>query len=1166
MTNSMGLKKKLLIGVLTAALCASTCAGGLLIKANAESADAADLVTATNGTTVTAAKSYTTTAGDYTTPAGLYIAAPADKSLSYGVEFKGIFTGSTGIKAYFPGEGFWGPTAQTTITVTSVADIEEKFQVHIGGEWQRYGYVTYDWNGETLYRTINSYEGNDTYYYREDNVKDVGAAQYLPIQGWMESDGGRLEPYIGFEMQADGTFNVVLISGHNAGVHKTIASFCEEKTSFEPTTEASGTEPNLPKLDLSAGYMISIENADSDTSKSFDLLIESIATSATGDPYAGGTVYTLDTATLQTAPSFYQKWQTTPFLSVGDYEYLNSVAVGEEVELPEVSVVLAGQPSAFTGTITVTDSEGTQDASNGKYTVRNSGKHTVNYTQGTAQITISFDAFEEAFSVDDVTQDVQGAQISYEPDIRNLQGITLKGTNGGFSGKLAGSFSGNMSIDFEFPQQFNDANTGNGARFTFTVYDPNGNAAFDIVYENAGGWYTAVYVKMGDNIRTFIEDGSYDGWSGDKGTMFYSVPTGDRCLIYPGAGIMYNEPGKFGTLQLVWEGNVLNVRATDRNGNLFTFAEFDGSEPYSAQELDTQNAVVLDMTAERRFGLPLMDGSDGEGVDLTHGYSVGFSSSSAELPVTFLSVNGISLANMQNLPTDYVFSANVDPDCAYVSGKDVYVAQGQHVGSVRRVYSYAFTGASSELAGSWGLSHEIVEADFDGFHSNTAIGNYTVTIPADGGEEWAGMDAAFTLHIEQAWKLSFDLKGGQVAEGSADDIVYSEHTKFLLAVPEVERASWEFDGWSTKPDLSDTWDGSFDGWAGDMTLYAKWKDGTPATVVFADGIEKYMEVSVSDGSFTISKKDVVASDAAQPEAAVLTVRYRMAGEAEYTMLEGESVSVTDLTPGKWEIVYEVSDGLNGTIELTRTVAVIGREAPVVTIGDVPSEVYVGYAVEVSATAKDADGNALDVKVTVVDANGTKYEVTDGKFTPDKAGVYTVSFTAEDGSQISSNSCYVTVVADTEAPVLSVDFEDMTTEKGSDVSLPEGTAQDNADPDVTVTVSVTFGTESVELSGNTFKAEKEGTYTVTWTARDRAGNTSTVTAHVTVQPAAASAGGNTVWIVVGIAAGVVVLAAVAAVVAVVVKKNKAKKTGSSENTSESTSESDSESTTEASDDE
>ena len=1142
MTNSMGLKKKLLIGVLTAALCASTCAGGLLIKANAESADAADLVTATNGTTVTAAKSYTTTAGDYTTPAGLYIAAPADKSLSYGVEFKGIFTGSTGIKAYFPGEGFWGPTAQTTITVTSVADIEEKFQVHIGGEYQRYGYVTYDWNGQTLYRTINSYADNNTYYYRADNVKDVGAAQYLPIQGWMESDGGRQEPYIGFEMQTDGSFNVVLVSGH-AGVHKMIASFCEERTSFEPTTEASGTAPNLPKLDLSAGYMISIENSDSDNGKSFDLLIESIATSATGDPYAegNGTVYTLDTATLQTAPLFYTKWQTTPMFTFGDYEYLNSSYVGAEVTLPVPSVVLAGQPSTFTGTITVTDSEGTQDASNGKYTVRSRGLHTVLYTQGDAEAKITFNAYDEPYAIGNIMQDVQGAQVSYEPDIRNLQGITLTGTDGGFSGKLAGSFSGNMSIDFEFPQQFNDANTGNGVKFTFTVYDLNGNAAFDIVYENSGGWYTAVYVKMGDEIRTFIEDGSYDGWSGDKGTMFYDVPTGDRCLIYPGAGIMYNEAGKFGTLQLVWEGNVLNVRATDRSGNLFTFAEFDGSEPYGGQELDTQSAIVLDMNAERRFGLPMMDGSDGEGVDLTQGYSIGFSSSSAELPVTFLSVNGISLANRDNLTTDYVFSANIDPDCAYVSGKNVYVAEGLHAGSVRRVYSYAFMGAASEFAGSWGLSHQLVEADFDSFHKNTQVGDYTVTIPADGGEEWAGMDAEFTLHIEQAWKLSFDLTGGQVAEGSADDIVYSEHTKSLLAVPEVERASWVFDGWSTKSDLSDTWDGSFGSWSGDMTLYAKWKDVTPATVVFADGIKEYMEVLVSDGSFTISKADVVASDAAQPEAAVLTVRYKMVGEAEYTVLEGESVSVTDLTPGKWEIVYEVSDGVNGTIELTRTVAVIGREAPVVTIGEVPSEAYAGFAVSVSATAQDADGKALDVKVTVVDENGTQYEVTDGKFTPDKAGVYTVSFTAEDGTLIGYASCRVTVIDDTEAPELSVDFEDTTVEKGSDVSLPEGAAQDNADPDVTVTVSVTFGTENVELSGNTFKAEKEGTYTVTWTARDRAGNTSTVTAYVTVRLAEVSGGcsggcGGGLTSSLGIGSAVVIAAAAAAAILFIRKKN------------------------------
>ena len=262
------------------------------------------------------------------------------------------------------------------------------------------------------------------------------------------------------------------------------------------------------------------------------------------------------------------------------------------------------------------------------------------------------------------------------------------------------------------------------------------------------------------------------------------------------------------------------------------------------------------------------------------------------------------------------------------------------------------------------------------------------------------------------------------------------------------------------------------------------------------------------------------------------------------MLEGDRVTVSALVPGKWEIEYTVSDGLNGTAVLTRTVAVLEKKAPVVTIGEIPSEVYAGFAVDVSASAQTADGKTLGVTVTVVDENGTSYPVTDGKFIPDKAGVYTVSFTAEDGGLVGYASCRVTAVADTEAPALSVDFEDMTAEKGSEVSLPAGTAQDNADPEVTVTVSVTFGTENLALSGNTFTADREGTYTVTWTARDSAGNTSAVTAYVTVQPAAASAGGNTVWIAVGCAAGAVVLAA-AIVIVVVSKRKKANKTGTSE---------------------
>ena len=78
----------------------------------------------------------------YTTDPGLYVVAPEDKSLPYGVTLNGIFTGSTGIKAYFPGEGFWGPMTETVVTVASVANPDDSFQVHVGGQWQRYGYVT----------------------------------------------------------------------------------------------------------------------------------------------------------------------------------------------------------------------------------------------------------------------------------------------------------------------------------------------------------------------------------------------------------------------------------------------------------------------------------------------------------------------------------------------------------------------------------------------------------------------------------------------------------------------------------------------------------------------------------------------------------------------------------------------------------------------------------------------------------------------------------------------------------------------------------------------------------------------------------------------------------------------------------------------------------------
>lgn len=1132
MTQTIGLKKKALVCLLAAAMGASALAGGILLDANAAEVSTTALVTATEGTTVTGGKSYTTAAEDFTTSEGLYVAAPEDKSLPYGVTLNGIFTGSTGIKAYFPGEGFWNPMTETVVTVASVANPDDSFQVHVGGQWQRYAYVTYDWNGQTLYRSIDSSAAFDTYYYTESGVKNIDAVQYLPIQGNMSGDAAsRTVAYFGFEMQADGVFNVRLVSTKDGMPTKTIASFCEDKATFEPTSEASGTESNLPKLDLSEGYTIEIENSDADNSKSFDLLIESIATSETGDPYSGGTTYAFDTETLADAPAFYTKWQTTPILTVGDYDYLNSSYVGGEVTLPVPSVTLAGAASSFTGTVTVTDSAGEQTVTDGKYTVRSVGKHTVRYTQGESAIEITFNAYDAPYDVQNVIQNVQGTvDTAYE------SGILVDGTDGSdaYSGTIAGSFSGDVEIEFTFPESANLSNGGrSGGEFTYIVLDLQGEEVFRIVYKGLD-WHTSAYVVYGDEVRGYSKSGNIGG-SWVSQAYFYREPTGEEYFALPCLN-NYTGENRSGTMRLFWEGDVLCVGVDNRDSELITIARFDGSQKPSDDVIGA-DGYMLSTEEDATWGLPLLYDR------LSEGYTIDFAFNGIhgtdEAFAVFQSVNGISLANKSNLTSDYVFSASFNPDQAYVSGDDVYVAEGLHAGSVRRVYSYAFTGAAMGYEGSWGLRHTVVETDLDTFHNNSTVGDYTVTIPADGGDEWEGMDTSLNLHIETAWELTFDLKNGQVAEGSADPITYSEHTKFLLSVPEVERAFWKFEGWSTQSDVGDTWDGSFDALSGDMTLYAKWADVTPATVVLADGVASYTEVLVQDGSFTISTKDVVASDAAQPDAVTLTVQYRQVGTADWTTLEGESVTIDNLAPGKWEIMYTVGDGVNEATSLTRTVAVIERAAPVVTVGDIATEAYVGFAVSVSATAQDADGNAVNVSIIVVDENGKQYAVGNGAFTPDKAGVYTVSFTAQDGSLIGYASHRVTVIDDTQNPDLAVDFADMTVERGSVVTLPAGTAQDNADPNVTVTVSVAFGTEQVELSGNTFTAEKEGTYTITWTAQDSAGNTATVTAYVTVQPAG---GGSNVGLIIGIVAGVVVVAAAAVIVSVIVIRKKKVKAG------------------------
>lgn len=126
-----------------------------------------------------------------------------------------------------------------------------------------------------------------------------------------------------------------------------------------------------------------------------------------------------------------------------------------------------------------------------------------------------------------------------------------------------------------------------------------------------------------------------------------------------------------------------------------------------------------------------------------------------------------------------------------------------------------------------------------------------------------------------------------------------------------------------------------------------------------------------------------------------------------------------------------------------------------------------------ATATDA-GVAVDVVVS--GAVGTA------------AGTYTLTFTATDAAGNTATATRTVAVADTIAPVITLVGE-------ASITHPEGTTYVDAGATATDTVD---GAVSVTTAGNV--ASIAGTYTLTYSGTDNAGNSATATRTVIVEPA------------------------------------------------------------------
>jgi hypothetical protein len=213
--------------------------------------------------------------------------------------------------------------------------------------------------------------------------------------------------------------------------------------------------------------------------------------------------------------------------------------------------------------------------------------------------------------------------------------------------------------------------------------------------------------------------------------------------------------------------------------------------------------------------------------------------------------------------------------------------------------------------------------------------------------------------------------------------------------------------------------------------------------------------------------------------------YRDAGVTAYDKFEGYltptiSGKVDTAVPGTYKKTFTATDSAGNSASVTRTIKVVDSESPVVRLnGDESITIYVGDSyTDAGATATDnVDGALIPVKSGNVDTA-----------TP---GSYTVTWTATDSSNNIGTATRTVVVVqkvveDTVAPEISLEGENpMYLFEDDAFTDPGATAFDDVDGDVAVSVSGTVDNTTA------------GTYTLTYSAKDRAGNTATATRTVNV---------------------------------------------------------------------
>ena len=203
-------------------------------------------------------------------------------------------------------------------------------------------------------------------------------------------------------------------------------------------------------------------------------------------------------------------------------------------------------------------------------------------------------------------------------------------------------------------------------------------------------------------------------------------------------------------------------------------------------------------------------------------------------------------------------------------------------------------------------------------------------------------------------------------------------------------------------------------------------------------------------------------------------------DTSVTVTNNAATTVDASTSGTYTVTVTATDNSGNTATATRTVTVEDTLAPVIALNGSAS------------VTVECGGSYTDAGATATDGCDGSVVVTDNAASvdPTTAGTYTITYEAVDGAGNAAAAVTRTVtVEDTTDPVLSlVGGATLTLECGGSYTEEGATATDGCDGDIT---------NSIVIAGDTVDATSPGTYAVTYTVADAAGNSSSTGRLVTV---------------------------------------------------------------------